>query len=79
MPDRQPSPHEDSLPIAISGSGRVDLAPRGIVARRLAVYEDRLARVQARGGDYALVRFSPYVSDLLARLEAGAHLAKRVH
>jgi len=56
-----------------------DLSPGGILARRLLVYQDRLARVHARGGAYAKVGFSGYVRDLLARLEAGKDLSHAVH
>jgi hypothetical protein len=61
-------------------TGRVGLSPGGINARYLADCRARLQRVQARGGAYAQVEFSPDVKDLLARLDAGATLAAgKVH
>jgi len=79
MPDPQYSPHADFLPIDLL-TGRLDLSPGGIVAQRLAFYRARLDQVHARGGAYLDVNFSPFVQDLLARLEAGATLAAgKVH
>jgi hypothetical protein len=68
------------LQLAVTDAGgRVDLSPGGILGQRLAVYQDRLARVHARGGEYAKVEFSQYVQDLLLRLEAGGALSKGIH
>jgi len=86
MTDPQPSPptphsaiRNPQLLDVRDAAGRVDVSPGGILARRLDVYRDRLARVRARGGVYAKVEFSGYVQDLLARLEAGKDLSHAVY
>jgi len=79
MTDPQPSPPPAESLSVTDAAGRPDLSPGGILARRLAAYQDRLARVHTRGGVYAKVEFSGYVRDLLARLEAGKDLSHAVH